>query len=88
MDILLKTPDKRGKSRYTRIVSLVSIDMIQDINACLDALRGAQLTCGHCNKCLLMLAAKKVDYTIINFAKTFYICRIVIARPHARLRLR
>ena len=29
MDILLKTPDKHGKNRYTRVVSLASIDMMQ-----------------------------------------------------------
>ena len=38
MDILLKTPDKHGKSRYTRVVSLASIDMMQEINSCVDAL--------------------------------------------------
>lgn len=35
LDILLKAPDQKGKSRYTRSVGLVSIDMIQDINALL-----------------------------------------------------
>lgn len=39
MDILLKTPDKHGKSRYTRVVSLANIDMMQEINACIAALR-------------------------------------------------
>lgn len=33
LDVLLRTPDKGGKSRYTRIVGLVSTDMIQEINA-------------------------------------------------------
>ena len=37
LDVLLKKPDNQGKSRYTRVVSLVSIDMIQEINAYLDA---------------------------------------------------
>lgn len=34
-EVSLKTPDSRGKSSYTRMVSLVSINMIQEINACL-----------------------------------------------------
>lgn len=32
LDVLLRTPDKGGKSRYTRIVGLISTDMIQEIN--------------------------------------------------------
>ena len=44
MDILLKTPDKHGKSRYTRVVSLANIDMMQEINACVAAL-GRHSTC-------------------------------------------
>lgn len=37
MEVLLKTPDSQGRSRHSRIVSLVSIDMIQEINACLSS---------------------------------------------------
>jgi hypothetical protein len=32
-DVLLRTPDKSGKSRHTRIVGLITIDMIQEINS-------------------------------------------------------
>lgn len=34
--IVLKAPDSKGKSRYTRVPGLLDIGMIQEINACLE----------------------------------------------------